>query len=347
MRRTWWGFAGTVGVVTAAVALGCSTTGDERSAGAIATTNLAATFAPLVNLHPREQWLPIAADDFLDSSTLRWRDDDCGGEALAAGRTASGTGLPALDPARLGGRRPPYRHRPGRIPGCRRGRAFSTSGYTRPFDPLRANDIAPDEGFFLDLADRLRRTAAPAGNAIESPTYVARRTTRYRGGSAVQLTYWLLFRLDRLPGPPATTAISAHEGDWERVRVIVRRVDGGYTPLAVRYGEGGKVPWAAVSRVRGRGPRRTHPLVFAARGSHTLAARPARTAVGDRIAWRTWRDLRDAEREPWYGYGGGWGEALGQRTAVSGLGPSRWPDDPRPPTLGEGNDPLRPDDAGI
>lgn len=344
MRRTRWGLAGIVGVVTAAVALGCSAAADERSAGAIATKAPAAAFAPLVSLDPREEWPPIAADDFLDHSTLHWRDDDCGGEALAAGRKVARTGLPRLDPARLGGRRPPYRHRPGRIPACQHGRLFFTSGYTRPFDPLRANDIAPDEGFYLDLADRSRRTAAPAANAIKSPTYVARRTTRYRGGPALQLTYWLLFRLDRLPGPPATTAISAHEGDWERVRVLVRQVDGGYVPLAVRYGEGGKVPWARVSRVRARDGRRTHPQVLAARGTHTLKEGAAKTAGGDRIVWHTWRDLRDAEREPWYGYGGGWGEALGQGTAISGLGPSRWPDDPRPPTLGEGNDPLRPKD---
>ena len=40
--------------------------------------------------------------------------------------------------------------------------------------------------------------------------------------------------------------------------------------------------------------------------------------------WRTWNLLSDAQKEPWYGYGGVWG-AIGTRPGTIGpLGPSSY-----------------------
>lgn len=53
--------------------------------------------------------------------------------------------------------------------------------------------------------------------------------------------------------------------------------------------------------------------------------------------WRTWNDVREVEREPWWGYGGGWGEVGGnilvnalvrelQKAQTGPAGPSRFKD---------------------
>lgn len=337
------GRAAIAAIVTAAIvaATGCSDTRGDRREG-VATPDPALTFAPFVSVHPREPWLPIAADAMIARSALRWRDGDCGDDLVAK---------PAdLDPARLGGA-PPYVHRPGRPPDCRPAKRFTTSDYTRPYDPLRPNDIAPDEGFYLDLDDSERRTTPD--REVDVPVYFEPNRERRHGRSLLRITYWLLFRFDQLPGPASATALAAHEGDWERLSVLLRPAGARrYVPLSVRYGgkDSQSVPWRSVRRVNGVGESPTHPVAFAVRGSHLLRPRPGRetldqTPIGtpgerqehvrlyedaracpDCHAWRTWRDLRRARDQPWYGYGGGWGDQLGDGAAPSGLGPSRWVD---------------------
>jgi hypothetical protein len=349
---SWRAVGTTLTAVVIAAMSGCSATAENPPQG-IETSDPAATFAPMIAVHPRERWLPIAADEFIAGSTLRWRDGDCGDDAIAASAGAGATGVPRLNPARLGLARRPYQHRPGRPPDCATGRLFATSGYTRPNDPLRANDIPRDEGFYLDLDDS-RRVATASKRIV--PTYFERHRTTRPEERSLRITYWMLFRMHQPPGPPALTESAGHEGDWERVSVLLRVVaPDRYVPLSVRYHDEDAraryadntrdVPWRSVRRVARSGRTRTHPVALAARGSHTLYPKPVRARVvthgittGRRklydnalacpkcVAWRTWRDLRSATKEPWYGYGGGWGDSLGARTAAAGLGPSGWND---------------------
>jgi len=349
------GWRGTIGIVFVAAALGgCSEEADNGASG-IPTAKLAATYAPLVGLHPREPWLPIGADEFVDESTLRWR-DGCGDDPIAAGgravdapkATEDGTPVPRLDPKRLGRGGNPYRRRVARPPSCREAARFATDGYTRPNDPLRANDIALEEGFYLDLDDAERTVRNTArGDSVSADVYFEGERERHRGRAAVRITYWLLLRLDRLPGPAAATEPVGHEGDWERFSVLLRRRgDDLYAPIAARYGtEGRDVPWPSVPRTSGPRQSRTHPMAFAALGSHTLYSRPGNvplethtaggpqfrlqertTACPNCVRWHTWAHLHPARSQPWYGYGGAWGDSLGERTAPGGLGPSRWTD---------------------
>lgn len=355
MEGVLWRAVGTAftAVVIAAMS-GCSATAEDPPRG-VETSDPVATFAPMVAVHPNERWLPIAADEFIAESTLRWRDGDCGDDAIAAGAGVATTRVPVLDPARLGLERRPYEHRPGRPPGCLAGRLFATSGYTRPNDPLRANDIPRDEGFYLDLDDS-QRLAALGATAATAPVYYERHRETHRGEPALRITYWMLFRMHQPPGPSVLTEPAGHEGDWERVSVLLRAVASDrYVALSVRYtNEDARaryadtardVPWRSVRRVGGSGQARTHPTAVAARGSHTLYPKPVRrlvvthgVATGQKklydngldcprcIPWRTWRDLRSATREPWYGFGGAWGDSLEPRNAAAGLGPSRWND---------------------
>jgi hypothetical protein len=323
-------------VLLAVLSVASCSDSDAQRPGAVTTGDPARTFAPLVAVHPDERSSPMAAEEFLGASTLRWR-DGCGERALATGAR--------LDPARLSGHRSPYRHRARRAPGCRPAKAFATDGYTRPFDSLRANDIAPDEGFFLDLEDGRRETGRPASAAgIDTAAYFERKIEHSEGRPAWRITYWLLFPFDHQPGPSKVVNPIATEGDWERASVLLRPVgDDEYVPLSLRLGgvDGIVTPWRKLRRTSSPHGD-SHPLVFAARGSHALQTRPGRAAFDIFVngrrhrlhhetrgcppcrRWPTWRKLVNARGEPWYGYGGAWGDSPGQQSTPAGLGPSRW-----------------------
>lgn len=349
--------AGTLAV--GVLAAGCSDSGAD-DAQSVATSKPAETFAPLISIHPREQWRPTNPIDFVARSTLRWIDAKCGDVRIAAGVNA-GTGLPGarsapppagvppLEHVRLATDKPFYRHALGESPGCKGGKSVTTADYTRPFDPDRPAGIRPDQGFVLDPADLKRHGLVPMRDSAGPPqmrllaSYEQRRE-RYDGGPALRVTYWLLFATHAPHGRSPAIAALAHEGDWERVSVLLQIADGKnrYTPISVRYYEVGgshkDVAWQSVPRTRARpASGRTHPVVFVARGSHTPYPKPGKYSASERgvafrdearacpdcIEWRTWELMWDVAGQGWYGYGGGWGDSRTTR-APTALGPSKW-----------------------
>lgn len=344
-------------MVLATVVSACSTHADESHEG-VETDDPETTFAPVVAIHPGERSLPLAAERFLEFSTLRWREDDCHDETLAVGAKLYESHLPVIDPTRLGGRNAPYTHRRGDAPACRSGKTFATSDYTRPRDPLRPDDITIDEGFYLDLDDEQRSTVAGklTGRTVSAPVYVTRREGRRNGEPVLRITYWMLFVFNRFPGPVAATADTAHEGDWERTSVLLRRVgDNRYVPLEIRLNDEDararyddvirNVPWRKARRVASsKGGQRTHPFLYSSLGTHTLYPKPGTRSslpkhtgapiklfdetrdCHECVEWSTWRDVRGAREQSWYGFGGGWGDALGARVSAGGLSPSPWND---------------------
>lgn len=362
--------------VAGAAATGCS--GEDSGADTVqpvVTDDPARMFAPLISLHPSEQWRPTSPIDFVARSTLRWLDGKCGDAQLAAGQNA-GSGLPGakseppppgvapLDQLRLATTEPLFSHTAGEPPGCKAGRTFTTGDYTRPHDPQRPDGIRMDQGFALDPADEKRPGRDvfrdPDGTRwVPPPVTFELRPERHAGEPAVRITYWLLFGMHRPPGRSAAVAALAHEGDWERVSVLLHREEGKnrYTPISIRYyrvdGAHEDVPWQSVPHVRWRfdpaertrievlykGGNGTHPIVFAARGSHTPYPKPGRyraasskggaawydetSACPDCLEWRGWYDLMDMEAQYWYGYGGGWGYSP-TRPIKTALGPSKW-----------------------
>jgi hypothetical protein len=364
-RGKGWAVVAAVAALAMGVfAAGCSESGADDVAP-VATEEPVGTFAPLISMHPDERWRPTNPIDFVARSTLRWIDSKCGDVRIAAGPNA-GTGLPEgrsapppagvppLDQAKLAINKPFYRHEAGEAPGCKGGKTFTTADYTRPFDPERPAGIRPDQGFVLDPADLKRHGLAVVRDYRKSPhislvaSYV-QRDERHDGQPAIRITYWLLFATHAPQGRSPAIAALAHEGDWERVSVLLRIADGKnrYTPVSVRYHKAGgsydDVPWQSVTRYRIQPAEgRTHPAVFAARGSHTpypkpgsypasergVAFRDEARACPDCIEWRTWEMLLDAAGQSWYGYGGGWGDSRTTR-APTALGPSKWiPSDP-------------------
>ena len=329
------------------------------SEGLVATAEPERTFAPLAHIHDDESIPPVSAEQFLNNSALTWAHDGCKhyvfgpDDHLPSDRRGEGIGK--FDPKRLKGAKG-YSHvaadkRCADVTGPR----FSTEDFTRPAEKGHPHGVPPGEGFYLDLDNSKRRPratiigSAMAKELIGTPAYYEKQPSK--DGGRLRITYWLFYPLSQPPGNPELTKYVVHEGDWERVGVLLERVGRGdvWRPMTVTYhthDEHEDVPWRSARRVAeaSEGPR-THPVAFVARGSHASYSQPGRVrslfkVAGVRVLpvtdfakscpacprWFTWKLLRDVTKEPWYGFGGAWGE-LGKfpyEGTLGPLGPSRY-----------------------
>jgi hypothetical protein len=298
--------------------------GSVRSASAVARAH-----APLVRIDRDERAYPMSADRFLDASGLEWGGGRCRLliTDVAAGPLARGlqnTPVPALDPRKLG-HEPAYRARATDATCGHLDEVYTSTQLTRPHDRRRRPaGLRVDEGFNLDILTERQggmRRLSPNGSLTGVPVYVHQSTRPVKGKPGVRLSYWLLFGSGETPG--ASGALVVHEGDWERIDVLLRAWPGRrrYEPTAIEYRHAGKLTrlsWGEVAT----DPTGAHPVIYLGRSTHTPS--PTAPASGRKrwVAWKTWRAARDVTREPWYGYGGGWG-AIDEVPAASGpLGPT-------------------------
>ncbi len=280
-------------LLAAALLLLTGLLGLTRPQPAEASTTAWSRYAPLVYLHPDESYLPMAVPTFLNHSRLRWSHDfGCTDHQLAGIGQVNATSLGAGT----------YQHQEEND-FCQHGGQYWTSNQmTRP-----RQDGGPSggEGFFLDLDNTYRH-----GAGTSAPVYYD-----YRAGQYV--TYWFFSGFN-----DALTSVADHEGDWERVSV---RLDASDNALTVAYFEHTGycvLPWSSAPHTSdGR------PVAYSAIGTH--ASYPTagthdldETAAGP--AWSTWSNLLAVHAQPWYGFGGGWGE-VGETEYTTGvLGPSSY-----------------------
>jgi hypothetical protein len=317
---------------------------NETNAPPFVSGDPAVTFAPLVNLHEYEEWWPLSARSFLDYGTLTWAvAEPClHDETIAIGRPLrpyrrDNAAEPTLDPDRLGSPRPYELRPPGDDCERRRSTGYTTTQPTRPYGGAgRPPGLAADEGYYVDLwTERLDGEPDIAVRDSQEylrgiPVYVDRWRVTIDGHPGLRYVYWLLYGSNVRHARPPGHGIQ-HEGDWERLSVLLRR-DGDsddYAPVSVRFYRDGKVedvPWRSLETTAGdAGGVATHPVVYAGRGSHTMYPSPGlhelrRDGAKDPVTfedvtkaceecpeWRTWEMLRQVHEEPWYGYAGAWG----------------------------------------
>lgn len=324
----------------------------QQSTAPVATVDPAVTFAPLVHFAEGERRFPLSASDFIAYSSLIWSNERCiVYTTLAIGaprlRLERDDPRPPLHAARLGGRVRPYRHHLLRADCDVTERPpYSSDRLTRPYESGRPGELRGKSGFSLNLLterlDGARRTGRAVGSPLRDvPVYVERQAVA-ADRQLLAFTYWMLYGMTE-PDAGKSASLVAHEGGWERVAVIVREGPRGrYAPLRIRYwvhGEQVDVPWRDAELATADGRRRpTHPVVYAARGSHAsypsagerrrrisgdggkVTVRDLAEACGDCVTWRTWEDVRPVHAQPWWGYGGGWGAADGRFTSGP-LGP--------------------------
>lgn len=296
--------------------------------------------APLVFLYPDDQYRPGNPITFISNSSLGWSHTLCTSDLVAQ--------RGSVEPQRLGqhagigGSRAAYSNNPNlRMNGtfaCAPDRryTFKSSDYTRPYDTERKIYLNPDhiwenwfyerDGFFLDPAnDDTVRNGIPAepGNSIYpgAPVFYEYVQREY-------ITYWFFYPYDRFEA--FGVGVQQHEGDWERISV---QLDRNEVPINVYYyhHEGGsREAWDSVDKYDS-----SHPIVFSAKGAHGSYPRACRIDprcsmqnVSFGPVWLTWNDLFKVEAQPWYGFGGAWGEVgtgqpvLGASNYTGPLGPS-------------------------
>jgi hypothetical protein len=356
-----WRVACLVGVVLACcfagAAAGCGSDSSGSSAEGVRTRNPEATFAPLVQLDPKERWLPMAADWFLDRSIFGFADDQgCADRPIAVGEELDDLWTPSVDwlgqqgLGKAAGEtayfRTPYapatpEHDPTvlGIP-CpfREGYRIFANQQTRPFEKKdRVPGVRLTEGYYVDLVDRARggepaRGGAGKGpEAIGAPAYVERHAEEVDGEPGLRLTYWLLYGMNQpLDAQGKSIAQRTHEGDWERIEVLLQGAADGreWVPVEVRlldqHGNRRDVPWTSIKRVG-----TSHPALTAARGDHALSPAPRRDiSCAACPKWRTWSSVAPVRKQPWYGFGGAWGQPGKTSETTGPLGPhGPWPPD--------------------
>jgi hypothetical protein len=137
-------------------------------------------------------------------------------------------------------------------------------------------------GVIMDMLSRATETVARKSffqyaEILEKesrPVYYG-RVTRWQdveGNSwkSLQYHYFYAFNDWRL----AANGINHHEGDWEMVAVYLKN-DKPYSVLLSQHGTGAMVLWQDVRCVKDRGGQETtHPLIYAALGSHANYSKP-------------------------------------------------------------------------
>ena len=247
-------------------------------------------YAPQIRLHPDETNLPASTAFFIKHSALKFENyQGC----LASTEAAQGS----VDPRRLGNRPPAQgnyqRYALAPLVGTQCNP--SPDLYTTR-DRTEDNDV----GFYLDLDDSAR-----AGKGVRSRIYF-----EYREHPR-SITYWLFYAFNDSPGGDPANDLD-HEGDWEKVSVSLDDNNAAQSVYYSAHDGGCVLSW---SRAPKTGDGR--PIAFSAIGSHANYPWPGRykTAfplVYDHAAaggtpWQTWLNVKNIQRQKWYGYRGNWG----------------------------------------
>lgn len=300
---------------------------------AASTPDAVVAYAPLVYLHPDEQYYPMNASAFIASSSLRWAHDQrCRDHEVAARGSVVG--------ASLGEGRYSHPTASG-APSCRDGKqGFTSAQHTRPFDVERVPGLPLGEGFYLDLDDTCQAGIVREGRCRPGdPTLFTGAPVYYDYAPRQFITYWFFYGFSAPVG--GKLPLGRHESDWERITV---RLDGDDQATAVWYYQHG-CPRFVVDRSSKEWPGvfvDGHPVVYSANGSHASYPWPGARAFEECLGskkigkfdwprsggrpWATRKLLLPVQEQPWYGFGGAWGETGLSEADTGPLGPSKYRD---------------------
>jgi hypothetical protein len=289
-------------------------------------TDAPSRYAPFVYIAPKESAFPNAAPDFIANSRLRWSHWNCKDHAVE-NPDGSDASYDAIDQSRLGASAGSgaYSHPGNLVQGsiCIHGsRDYLANEFTRPRDSSSDRVTQGSEGMFLDL-----RNSQHKGNSNLSadPVYYDYVPGHY-------VVYWFFYNYNA----HAVAGIGKHEGDWEHIAV---HLDPNNLPIEVAFFahtcDPTIVSWSdLVAGAGGSLEGDTHPVVFSGGGSHasypTPGSRPLSTCGGgdsadfSSMTWSTETNLLEVTSQPWYGFGGAWGEVGNLELTTGPLGPSTY-----------------------
>lgn len=286
-------------------------------------------FAPLLKLDDDESHFPMSAGIYTSQSSLYWNHVDCTPKLIASQ-------FNSLDIWRLGvNNGSPYTENMYVEGSCTRYNKklkFKATDLTRPYmdlcgeaDPgeLCKSDALRHkaEGFYIDPSDSLK---SPNEFDPTAPAY-------YEFHSGEYIAYWFFYPLSV---PAAGWFQASHDGDWEHIVVMLNSDN---TPRSVKYYYHHAVTeknWDEIEKID------SHPVVWVGEESHASywsvdcnVAYPDFPFVTLDVCsdsgyqWETWQNLDEVTSQPWYGFGGAWGEigTNGDTTAPLGPGPEKHP----------------------
>jgi hypothetical protein len=281
-----------------------------------------APFAPIVQLHPTEQYFPMNPRDFIRRSRFRHHK----GGPWPFGKD-EGYNKRTKDWVKTNSHESDYYNIP--VSTINKFGLHADMRNRRPYDKESGHDC----DVFLQTRRKERGVKRPT-NVVPVFFHVHGnpRSSRYR------VQYFAFYgynkslylpevRTDDSPLPmrsPAPISFS-HQGDWENVIVEIHNERVRSVCLSAHGG-------SSQYRRDQLEFQDEHPIVFAAKGSHAFYRRPGRyrhdTDVADwGYAWETHQNLKLLRVQPWRDFAGAWGEVgspipfLGRSVTTGPLGP--------------------------
>jgi hypothetical protein len=296
------------------------------------------TYAPAMRFSKGERYWPMDPNVFVAKSALMWNNDKGG---ICTDPKAINCGAVGTTPCRT---KPDVIRKQGLVVPLRLGDGSyykmhcwkrrllqgnrTVTGHTRwnstdltsPSEKKRGSGGPPGRaGMFLDLDDHYATGTKPTPDA-GPPMHVEFKTGRY-------IIYWFFYGHNNVVTKKPKVK-DRHEGDWEH---IVVRLDEHNRADAIayyaHYCQNEKYMWTQLRSKKGFLLEGEHPTVWVAKGSHAsypdkgkdLVAgqcfSPLKGVNDKRTAgarWNTWKrgagGFRRADNQPWYGFGGGWGD---------------------------------------
>ncbi|MCC6781353.1 MAG: Vps62-related protein [Planctomycetes bacterium] len=279
--------ANAAGALTSALGIARAGTEPDLSVAEIAQ------FAPIVRIHPAEEYRPMSPDEFIARSRFRhhrgWQSDQGFNR-----NTLSWVTTNSHDAAYYG------------IPtNVLEAYTLHANGQNRR---PRDSNCGDSYNVFLQSPGRLTGPTAPTGVV---PAYYHYR----RVGSRHEIQYWWFC------GFNDSFATFNHQGDWEHVTVRVENRAIVSVYFASHEGGSHVALNAGLRFVNGR------PLVYMAKGSHASYPTTGTWMAGVDVTsdlgpqWDTSRLLRPLATQPWRNYAGAWGEVGSISTTTGPLGP--------------------------
>jgi len=275
--------------------------GKEASRTERVTYDPPRAYAPAVHFHPDEEYFPGDASEFVNHSQLLWVGPDRRGcrdaHPIDSSPSANRLGIAAKDP---------YRHHKVKLIRKR----------------LRRDECKPQEEMVTATDDVSVHKSDDIGMVLDAkPDYSLMGQT---SGAPVYsefsphhwIIYWFFYPRNYWATGPNASVVELHEGDWEHITVRLNKFD---HILATSFAQHECQPKATDGVTFEDG---THPNVYSAKGGHAsyptsghhpFGCKGTYDKAGDGKVWKTWENVLDARSEPWYGFGGSWGN-VGKRT---------------------------------
>jgi hypothetical protein len=297
-----------------------------------ASFNPVITYAPSIRFAKGEKYWPMDPNEFVAKSALKWTNIHGARTKPCSLATHLKARYGRVNPLKLGSGG--YTHRYCWHPPKRRGflkakerRTFTSRELTSPSFEQKPGTALGRSGFFLDLDDRALLGKKPQGD-VGPPMHVEYKPRRY-------IIYWFFYGKN---SADVKHVKDRHEGDWEHIVVGLdqhNRADA--IAYYAHYCTNERYRWSQLRSKKGFLLEGEHPAVWVAKGSHASypdkgfdvvagnCMSPFKGILDSRtkgVRWRTWKQglggFRRAEFQPWYGFGGGWGDIADSTASFPG-----------------------------